>query len=132
MKGFVFNSHAMHNQETQDRLAQIEELLDEYKALVEQCERGYEETPEDFVDDVYVRTKIHVLVEYLDLDKELAFVKVMQKLAALDDRFKATLMPDKYLHAPDKHWWNNRILKFAWDEYREIMMENHGIVIGEA
>ena len=109
----------------------MELLLDEYKALVELCEEGYAETPDEFVDDLYVRTKIHVLVEYLDLDKEPVFAEAMQQLAILDDRFKATLMPDRYLHTPDKHWWNNRILKFAWDEYREIMMEEHGIEVGE-
>lgn len=122
----------MKNQETQDRLAQIAELLSEYKGLVEQCEVGYTETPEEFGDDVYVRTKIHVLIEYLDLDKEPAFADAMQKLTALDDRFKATLMPDKYLPNTDEHWWNGRILKFAGDEYRETMLEEHGVEVGEA
>ncbi len=121
----------MQNQEIQDRLAQIEELLSEYKALVEQCEAGYAETPEEFSEDVYVRTKIHVLVEYLDLDKEPAFAVAMQQLKALDDRFKATLMPDKYLPNTDEHWWNGRVLKFALDVYRETMLEEHGIEVGE-
>lgn len=119
----------MHNQETQDRLAQIEELLDEYKALVEHCENGYQDTPEELVDDAYVRTKINVLVEYLDLDKEPAFAAAIQQLVTLDDRFKATFMPDKHLPGAREHWWYNAILKRAGEEYREIMLEDHGIEV---
>lgn len=122
----------MKKEEIQPRLAQIEELFCEYKALLEQCEAGYNETPEAFGEDVYVRTKIDVLVAYLDLDKEPAFAAAMQQLTALDDRFKATLMPDKYLPNTDEHWWNGRVLKYAGDDYRETMLDEYGIEVGEA
>jgi hypothetical protein len=122
----------MQNQEMQERLSQIDLLLEEYKGLVEQCESWYAETSDEFMDDVYVRTKIHVLIGYLDLDKEPAFATVMQELTALDDRFKAILMPDTYLDNADKHWWNGRVLKFAQDEYQEMMLGEHGIEVGEA
>ncbi len=102
-----------------------EELLDEWRGLVEECEIGYEYNVMEYHADLAVRDRLERCLQLPDRT-DAAFAA---QVAEVDEQFRALLQPGVEVGPADDPWWHRGVPRYAGDALAEGMHEWFGVEI---
>lgn len=102
-----------------------EELLDEWRGLVEECEEGYGYNVMEYHADLAVRDRLEECLRAPGrTDASFA-----AQLAEVDDRFRALLQPGVEVGPADDPWWHRGVPRYAGEALADGMHEWFGVEV---
>ena len=103
-------------------------LLEDWRTLVEQCERGYEWNAYEYHNDLSARDRLQeVLVGGEMEEAERAALEV--EVAALDARFRALLQEGVQVGPEEDPWWHRGVVRYAGSKLVEDLREWFGVEV---
>lgn len=102
-----------------------EELLDEWRGLVEECENGYEYNVMEYHADLAVRDRLERCLQLPDRT-DAAFAA---QVAEVDAQFRALLQPGVEVGPADDPWWHRGVPRYSGHALAEGMHEWFGVEI---
>ena len=83
-------------------------LLDDWRAFVEACERGYEYNVMEYHADLSVRDRVEACLREAATPGDFA-----ARVAEVDERFRALLQPGVQVGPEEDPWWHRGVLRYA-------------------
>jgi hypothetical protein len=105
------------------------ELLAEWERMIQFCEEGYDDTIDEYHNDLAVRDVIESVLasKQLQVHEELAWFR--EQVAALDERFRALVQPDLVVGQPGTAWWHRHPPRWAGPELAADFQSLHGVTV---
>lgn len=101
-----------------------EELLDEWRGLVEACEQGYEYNVMEYHADLSVRDRLETRLRGAPPVEGFA-----AQVAEVDARFRALLQPGVEVGPADDPWWHRGVPRYAGSALADGMREWFGVEV---
>jgi len=106
----------------------ISEMLDSWRAFIDQCEDSYDWSIYEYEDDLSIRDRIELVLGTTDLRTHPAVRRMAKKVEQLDQRFRQLLL--KVSAGPKgEAWWRQGVLKYAGEEYAKDAGSLYGVKI---
>jgi hypothetical protein len=105
----------------------LDELVEMWANLVEQCVDGYDWTIYEFDNEMAVRDDIETLLVDSSLECFDEFRDFQRRVAELDGRYKSLLQENVRRPVPSDYWWRTGVLQSAGDEYCKDMSSRYSI-----
>ncbi len=115
-----------HEAQANDTSAESpDDLLDEWRGLVEECELGYEYNVMEYHADLAVRDRIEACLRSPGrTDPEYA-----ARVLEVDERFRSLLQPGVEVGPEDDPWWHRGVPRYAGDALSDGMREWFGVEV---
>jgi hypothetical protein len=101
-----------------------EELLDEWRGLVEACEEGYEYNVMEYHADLSVRDRLETRLRGASLPAGFA-----AQVEEVDGRFRALLQPGVEVGPAEDPWWHRGVLRYAGGALADGLREWFGVEV---
>lgn len=109
-----------------DTLAESpEDLLDEWRGLVEECEEGYGYNVMEYHTDLAVRDRLERCLRAPGRT-DAAFAA---RVGEVDERFRTLLQPGVEVGPADDPWWHRGVLRYAGDALADGLHEWFGVEV---
>ena len=102
------------------------ELLDDWRALVAECERSYDWNAYEYHNDLIVRDRVATALEGMDDARRTPYAA---EVAEVDARFRALLQPDVQVGPEEDPWWRRGVPRFAGAELARDLKEWFGVEV---
>lgn len=124
---FVESVYALLKRNSMSVTHSPSELIQLWRAFVENCKNGYSWGLYEYYNDLSIRFRIELIVK----TKELANIKEYEEFSLhveeIDSQFRDLMHPDNKLCGST--WWEQGVLKYAGSEYRADIKREYGIEI---
>jgi hypothetical protein len=101
-----------------------EELLEGWRELVEECERGYEYNVMEYHADLSVRDRLEACLRGPSAPDGFP-----ARVAEVDERFRALLQPGVEVGPAEDPWWHRGVLRYAGDALAHGLREWFGVEV---
>ncbi|MET7667448.1 hypothetical protein [Micromonospora luteifusca] len=103
------------------------EMVDGWKAVVDACLAGYEESLEEYISDLDIRRSLEAVLNHPELQQYRELTWVREQVAESDRRFRAMLQDEPIPHLAGWPWWESHPPRYAGPELAADFEANYGI-----
>ncbi|MFC4050004.1 hypothetical protein ACFOY4_09945 [Actinomadura syzygii] len=89
------------------------DLLGRWERFVAECERGYRQDDEDYVNDLTSRMAIERAMRSEELARFPEMAEFRRQVVRIDERFRVLLHPDVFPNLPAEEWWARGMVRYA-------------------
>ncbi|MCX5410411.1 hypothetical protein [Streptomyces sp. NBC_00059] len=108
-----------------------EALLGRWSTFVDQCEQGYRGDAEDYFNDLTSRNSLERALASDELQKFPELAVLRAEVEALDERFRALLLPDVFPRIPEETWWARGLVRAGRKRLVDDLRREYGVEVAE-
>ena len=107
----------------------IAEMLDGWRAFIEQCEAAYEWGFYEYENDLSIRDRIALILAAADISNHAVVQNMAEQVAQLDRRFRSLLQEGVSIKGTEKPWWRRGVLTYSGAEYANDVSSLYSVAV---